>query len=144
MSPYSKNKYVIARIAAQGLGRILVSNPGKVCGPRSFPETFTAELFHFCFLPVLWMCHNDWLFNRLNVNTDFQTPEKMLLKITNSRKLQIWTLFFNFGKIKGFSGELISHSDGWFYIQCVCSSCLVEHEVSSQGDQLSRISSHYL
>lgn len=52
--------------SSSGSGRILISNPGKadnVCWPRSF-QNFTAKLFQFCFLSVLWICHNSWLFHR--------------------------------------------------------------------------------
>ena len=39
--------------------------------------------------------------------------------------------YFDFGQIEGFSGELISYSDGWFYSQHVYNLRLEEYEMSS-------------
>lgn len=122
--------------AAQGRERSLQSDP---VDSDLFRRPCTAERFN-CIYQLLWLCQKRWLFNRQSVNTSFHFPEKLLFKITNSRRSQImncsfWGLIFlvfcfDFGKIEGFSRELISYSDGWFFSHHVYNLRMVEYGMS--------------
>lgn len=142
MSTCSKNKYEYGELATRntqgcsGSGKDPGFNPGK-----AGLDLFRRPSLLSCFKSVYLFCEcvitDGFLIDKV-LTLASRLLKNMLFKITNSRRLQIGTvrfyLFFNFGRIEVFSGGLISHSDGWFYIQSVCNSCLVEHEASSQGD----------
>ena len=134
----------ITTIAAPGQERSLQSDLEKatdVCRLRSFQETLHCWAVVIIFLISYYGCvkRGGFLIGKvLTLASIFLKNCSLKYQTLGGHRFNcsFWCLiflvfYFDFGQIEGFSGELISYSDGWFYSQHVYNLRLEEYEMSS-------------